>query len=65
MSDSDACEVGEALLFGHRYLARACQDVGPEVIGSIGSFLAGIPAAPSMNISPGLNGESIHAEITS
>lgn len=63
MSDSDARMVGEALIQGHPYLVKACHEVGPETIGGIGSFLAGIPAAPSMSITPGLRGESIHSEV--
>lgn len=62
---ADPCELGDSLLQGHPYLGTAIYDVGSETIAAIGVFLGGIPAAPSMAISPGLRGEAIHSEVTS
>lgn len=52
--------LGAALIDSHGYLEGECTLVGPATVEGIQSFLAGLPQAPSMTVSPGFQPDAIH-----
>jgi hypothetical protein len=52
--------LGGAIISSHPYLVDECASVGAETIGGIQAFLAGLPPAPLMTLTPGLQPNAIH-----